>query len=208
MFELNIADVHIPIMDGKLGIALSGGADSSLLLYILMTNTTAKLEIFTYAKNTNYRINALAATEVIEKCIQLTGNNNVEHYVRYENVYNRDLFFQRPIEYIDNNKITYMYTAVTANPPRDIADSFLGKEENSQHDKRNSEVQRPIIDGNWITPFYNINKKKIAEMYNVLGIRETLFPLTFSCEGVSKPGVYHHCNNCWWCKEREWGFNI
>jgi rubredoxin len=208
MFNLNIADVEIPIMDGDLGVAVSGGADSSLLLYILMTHTTAKLQIFTYAKNTNFRLNAIAATTVIEKCVQLTGNNRIEHHIRYETEFERPLFFEKPLEYSSDGKIAYMYTAVTANPPRTVADSFLGKQSNTEHDKRDPETKRPIIDSNWITPFCNIDKKKIAEMYDVLNIRESIFPLTFSCENVNTPGVYSHCGNCWWCKEREWGFSL
>jgi tRNA(Ile)-lysidine synthase TilS/MesJ len=208
MIDLNIADTSIPVMDGNLGIALSGGADSSLLLYILMTNTKAKLEIFTYAKNTNFRVNALAATKVIEKCIQLTGNNNIEHHIRYENTFDRSLFLQRPIEYSDNNKITYMYTAITANPPSSIADSFLGKESNSEQENRDPTITHPVITGNWIRPFCNINKQKISAMYNILKIKESIFPLTFSCENVNTFDVYDHCNDCWWCKERKWGFNI
>jgi len=25
-------------------------------------------------------------------------------------------------------------------------------------------------------------------------------------KGVPDPGI-GHCNECWWCKERKWGFN-
>lgn len=208
MFNLTVADVNIPIMDGDLGVAVSGGADSSLLLYILMSNVTAKLQIFTYAKNTNFRINATAAHKVIEKIVQLTGNNNIEHHIRYENTFDKSLFFQYPLEYSNNGKITYMYTAVTANPPKVVADSFVGETSNTEHDKRDPKTTRPIIDGNWVTPFCNIDKQKISEMYDVLGIRTSIFPLTFSCENVHAPNVYSHCGSCWWCKEREWGFSL
>jgi hypothetical protein len=173
-----------------------------------MAHTKTKLEIFTYAKNTNFRANALAATKVIEKCIQLTGNNNIEHHIRYENVFDKSLFFQRPIEYSDNNKISYVYTAVTANPPINIADSFLGKDSNDIHEKRDPEINHNVFDGNWIRPFCNVNKQKISEMYDILKIKESIFPLTFSCENVNAADVYQHCDNCWWCKERQWGFNI
>jgi rubredoxin len=208
MFNLSVANVDIPIMQGDLGIAVSGGADSSLLLYVLMTHATEKLQVFTYAKNSNFRLNAMAASLVIERCIQLTGNNKIEHHIRYEDEFDRALFFQQPLEYSKHGKISYMYTAVTANPPKTIADSFLGEQLNTEHTKRNPESKRPIIDSNWVTPFCNIDKKKIAEMYDELGIRDSIFPLTFSCESVTTPGGYHHCGNCWWCKERQWGFSI
>ena len=208
MHVLKIATVDIPIMDGSLGVAVSGGADSSLLLYLLMQHSKRNLHIFTYAKNSNYRVNAVVASKIIEKCIQLTGNNRIEHHVRYEDVFDRTMFFELPLEYSASDKIQYMYTAVTANPPREIADSFLGHGENTQHDKRDPTVQRSIIDGNWVTPFHNIDKQSVYQMYKELGILSTLFPFTFSCESVQYAEHYEHCGSCWWCKERNWGFGI
>ena len=51
----------------------------------------------------------------------------------------------------------------------------------------------------------NYDKKKIAEIYTALGIRE-LNIFTRSCESLEDIGV-EHCGNCWWCKEREWAFD-
>ena len=38
---------------------------------------------------------------------------------------------------------------------------------------------------------------------------DTLFPITRSCEAWAKDEEYHiekHCEDCWWCRERYWGF--
>jgi len=57
-------------------------------------------------------------------------------------------------------------------------------------------------------------------MYKELNLLDSLFPITRSCEydiywqtnseewkkDVPDPGI-GHCNKCWWCKERKWGFN-
>jgi 7-cyano-7-deazaguanine synthase in queuosine biosynthesis len=120
---------------------------------------------------------------------------------------NDEKLFRSPLKMLSENKISMMYTAVTANPPKDIADNFLTSIENSEQDKRDPSIHRPIINDNWCFPFFNIDKIKIAEMYESLGLIDTLFPLTRSCELENPPSNFlGHCDKCWWCKERFWGF--
>jgi 7-cyano-7-deazaguanine synthase in queuosine biosynthesis len=205
--EITINNVGIPLFDGNVGLSLSGGADSSLLLYILLANTKETLEVFTLASDLKGRTSAKIAANVIDKCIELTGNNKVNHHVVYVDMQNDDKLFRLPLEMLSENKISMMYTAVTANPPKDIADNFFTPIENSEHAKRDPAIHRPIINGNWCFPFFNINKIKIAEIYESLRLTDTLFPLTRSCELEHPPSNFlSHCDNCWWCKERFWGF--
>ena len=132
---------------------------------------------------------------------------NVNHHIVYVDKQNDEKLFRLPRKMISENKINVIYTAVTANPPKDIADNFLTSVANSEHNKRDPLIYRPISDGNWCTPFVNTNKIKIAEMYESLGLLETLFPLTRSCELItSNSNFLGHCGNCWWCRERFWGF--
>jgi 7-cyano-7-deazaguanine synthase in queuosine biosynthesis len=53
-------------------------------------------------------------------------------------------------------------------------------------------------------PFSNIDKKDIKNLYHDLGLLETLFPLTRSCESLVD--FEKHCGECWWCEERLWAF--
>jgi tRNA(Ile)-lysidine synthase TilS/MesJ len=205
--EITINDVSIPLFDSKVGLSMSGGADSSLLLYILLSNKKETLEVFTLASDLKGRTSAKIAANVIDKCIELTGNNKVNHHVVYVDMQNDEELFRLPHEMLSENKISMMYTAITANPPKEIADNFLTPIENSEHAKRDPAVYRPIINGNVCRPFFNIDKIKIAEMYESLGLLYTLFPLSRSCELKNPPSNFlGHCDNCWWCKERFWGF--
>ena len=206
MNEVIIAGVTVPIAQGPLGICMSGGADSSLLLYILLSNTKETIHIFTLASVAKARTSAMVSANVIEKCIQLTGNANVMHYTTYVDFQNNEKLFAMPKEFCNRNIIEYYYSGVTANPPSEISISFIDEAASQVQEKRNPLVTRDIISAHNITPFTNVNKVKIAEMYAELGITDTVFPLTRSCELPNSPGYFGHCDDCWFCKERKWGF--
>jgi 7-cyano-7-deazaguanine synthase in queuosine biosynthesis len=206
MQVVKILDVEIPIFSGSLGINCSGGADSSLLLYILMSNTKDLIHIFTMANNEKGRANAIVSSRVIEKIIQLTGNSNIEHHVRYVNEQTPINVAEIPIRFVQNKFITYWYSGLTANPSLELTNSFGG---NSCHHLRDPLIKRKIINESVkkISPFTNIDKKRIADLYKELGLTETLFPLTRSCEVKHRLDYLDHCGECWWCKERKWGFS-
>jgi 7-cyano-7-deazaguanine synthase in queuosine biosynthesis len=206
--EIEINDVNIPLIDGNVGLLLSGGADSSLLLYILLSNKKETLEVFTLASDLKGRISAKTTANVIDKCIQLTSNNNINHHVVYTDVQTDEKLWKLPYEMIADKKINTLYSAVTANPPKEIADRLLTPAHNTEQSSRDPTITKSIIMfDNFCCPFINIDKLKIAEMYSTLGLIDTLFPLTRSCELENPPSIFlGHCNNCWWCKERLWAF--
>ena len=207
MRVIKILDIEIPLFDGNIGISASGGADSSLLLYILLLNKKETIEVFTLASDLKGRLSAKTATNIIDKCIQLTNNNNINHHIVYTDEQTVDNLFKLPKYMLQNKKITKLYTGVTSNPPKNIADDFLGPEENYEQDERNPLITKPTILDDFCLPFFNVDKLKIAEMYQHLGLMDTLFPLTRSCELKNPPMDFiGHCDNCWWCKERFWGF--
>mgnify|MGYP001020399828 FL=1 len=70
--------------DGPVGIMLSGGVDSAMLLYYLMKHCPNTIHIYTTGSNKKFRRNSIIAPRVVEKCIQLTGNNNVVHHIHYD----------------------------------------------------------------------------------------------------------------------------
>tara|TARA_A100001388_G_scaffold243347_1_gene200607 strand:+ start:419 stop:1108 length:690 start_codon:yes stop_codon:yes gene_type:complete len=62
---------------------------------------------------------------------------------------------------------------------------------------------------NMFRPIINLNKKEVAELYQKFNLQDTLFNQTRSCENPSAEITQNfetHCGECWWCKEREWGF--
>ena len=212
--SVNVAGVNLDIYDGPIGIKVSGGADSAVLLYNLMKHKTDdKIFIFTTGNNQRSRYNIQAASRVIEKCIQLTGNTNLEHHITYCEVQSFETLFPKLQFYFDHNLVGIIYTGITENPPVEVSDNFSLP---ITETKRNPGEKKPFLHANdtFYTPWCNVNKSIIASMYEEDNLINELFPLTRSCEydptssyfdNIDNPGL-GHCGKCWWCEEREWAF--
>jgi 7-cyano-7-deazaguanine synthase in queuosine biosynthesis len=194
----------IEIPSGPIGISCSGGTDSSLLLYILMSNTTDPIHIFTLSNNKKGRANAVVVPKVIERCIQLTGNINLVHHSYYAEDQTENTLFDTQRIYLKDQTIGCVFFGITANPPSDVIFTAVGSEDSN----RDPLLIKKEIDHNGFLrrPFVNKDKRVIADIYQELNLMDTLFPVTRSCEQIGKLEYYNHCGNCWWCEERQWGF--
>jgi len=206
MMQVNVANVNIDIHQGPIGVSFSGGADSSLLLYILMKYCTDPIHIFTCSTDIKNRSTVRSSSNVLSKIIDLTKNYNIYHHFHYikDSPRIEDIFKQQ-ILFIEKQMINYLYTAVTHNPPVEICKTF--KDISTEGLERDPRIVRPFYDTNnpFYMPFRNINKKVIAQIYAELDILDSLFPLTRSCESTNI--IQGHCGECWWCEERLWAFN-
>ncbi len=205
MIQINISDVNIDIHEGPIGISCSGGADSSLLLYILMKYSKDPIHIFTCSLDRKNRSTMKSASNVVSNAIDLTGNYNVYHHYHFiEKGENTESLFKQQLQFLENKTIKWLYTAITKNPPFEIQKSF--KELSKENGERDPLVERSVYMEHLpiYMPFTNINKQTIAKMYKELDILESLFPITRSCESLTL--TEGHCGQCWWCEERLWGF--
>ncbi len=196
---IKIANTIIHLHPGPIGVSCSGGADSSVLLYILMSQCIKPIHIFTCASKLKNYNSAFTTAEVIDRCIHLTGNNNVFHHVHYVDEQTKENLF-----YPDEFKNVYLlYTAVTQNPPSEISSKFYNKI--SEQEREPGSIKALYADENRLyMPFSNIDKREIFNIYKELNLLETLFPVTRSCESLSL--TKGHCGQCWWCEERLWAF--
>ena len=194
----------IPIKQGPVGVLVSGGADSAMLLYLLMKYHADQIYIFTLASSLKNNVNAKHTIDVISKCSELTGNENFEHIMSYCYTQTPNELFRKTSEYLKNGTVNWVYTGVTKNPPKSVTREF--HDETTESQERDPNVERPVIleDKKYITPFTNIDKKGLADLYKQHNLTDTLFPLTRSCESLEY--LTEHCETCWWCEERKWGF--
>jgi 7-cyano-7-deazaguanine synthase in queuosine biosynthesis len=207
MKHLRLLGIDINLHSGPIGISLSGGADSALLCYILMQNTSDDLHFFTIASKQKGFRSAFHSSNVIQKCIELTGKTNVQHHVKWVDVQTRTNlidFLEFPVR---SGTVDIMYTATTSFPDKTTLVSFSSLLPSDILSRRDIDVTKSEYSKNgfFYSPFINYNKKKIAEIYQHLGIQDTVFPLSRSCESVTN--FANHCGSCWWCEERLWAFN-
>ena len=206
--ELNLSGINLKIYEGPIGISCSGGADSSLLLYFLMKYSNDKIYILSTGNKAKQFKNVTITNNVIQKCIELTGNMNIEHHSTFCDYQTLSNIFDKLDYYRKNKLINIFYTGITANPPKFITDTFI--EEVSEVD-RNPTIMKAVLRNNnkTYTPWINIDKKKLAQIYKEYNLIDSLFVHTRSCEwetqNVQDPKL-GHCGICWWCQERAWGF--
>lgn len=211
----------------SIGVWLSGGADSALMLFLLCKQI----------KDNNLPIKVVACTidhkrpfqniagEVVSKVKALLDCDDtiLDHQVYNppaQTVWTADELKKqfKDVNYINfkNGLIQVLYTGTTLNPPQDIQKSFnygilediervRGVDVPKQIEKYSvhteGDLTREFIE---IRPFLNTDKKAIGELYTEHNLMETLFPITRSCEDLNT--VRGHCGTCWWCEERKWGF--
>lgn len=205
MDSVKLNNVSIDIHEGSIGISVSGGADSAILLYILMKYAPGPIHTFTCSSEEKHRVSPHIALDVIGKCIDLTGKTDVLHHTYFVEKQTHQSWLDGLLVYTTNKTVNMMYTGATALPPDDVLATF--KTTSGLYDKRNPNLIRPVYYnrfGNFYTPLFNINKQQICEMYKELGVLEELYPLTRSCEDFTL--TQGHCGRCWWCEERQWGF--
>lgn len=189
--------IEFKVLEGRLGVSLSGGTDSSLVLYMLMRKYAGHITVFN-TSSPEHPNQLEAAKRVYEKCKELTGHTNSTMVdTSIEEKRNEHNLFVTPMQYQSEGKIDYVYTGLTANPPVEL------KYSESKIQKRETRQNKTIDDNNFYMPFINEDKKTTAKLYEEFNLIETLFPLTFSC--ISSKTL-DHCDSCWWCEERKWGF--
>ena len=179
MMQILINDIPIEIPEGPIGIKCSGGADSSLLLYILMSHVKSPVHIFSGAFKTKNRAVINTTPAVIDKCIELTGNTNIFQHIVFSEKEEQKAINDMAAAFIEKDRIKFIYSGMTSYPPDHVTETFLNKIGNVKtYNERNPNVVKSLTEYILYRPFANIDKQKIKEMYVNLGILETLFQLT------------------------------
>jgi hypothetical protein len=212
MKTITVAGINIDIHDGPIAISASGGADSSVLLYLLLKYATDTVHVLSCADDQlPNRVAPKICTDVIQTCIALTGNRNVKQHTFFIEQKTYETWLS-PVRKLTNEVgANILYTGITLFPDDEVLETFSQygddyprlKEAQSYRDPKKAH-QFYFNNNKFYTPLSNANKKKISEMYEELDILDTLYPVTRSCE--SSTLTEGHCGKCWWCDERMWAF--
>jgi hypothetical protein len=224
-----VIQVNIPQRHKVICVNVSGGADSALLLYKTMqyqkeTNNRFKIIAYTSAGRTRTFFNFYHASKVQ---YWITDQTQFEHNLSWCTFKRRDTNTSAQYSHFKiiamQHQATLFVSGRTAWPPKDelppywqLGDDLKLSKAEAQSYTRNSNMNPYQKYGDddpkahkWFKPnsyfympFISVDKKWIWGSYKHYGI-EALWNATRSCEGYQQI-LQPSCQECWWCKEREW----
>lgn len=219
-------DLHVDPQWRRVGVRLSGGADSSLLYYALMQDTD--LEIVPMTMDTKLKDWYQTGTQNVIDCVtELTGRTPLAWHQHYQPNF-VDKFQAQP--YVDGvtqmqkdavaeYNLDAVYIGLTCNPPMDSMREYFATHDHgldlddvwdhqagrdSERDFPVEQVVTQLENCVQVIPWANSDKRTVAQAYQHYGVMDTLYPTTYSCEAVGQNFV--HCEHCFFCQERWWAF--
>lgn len=216
-------DFFFPEKFKKVAVNCSGGADSSLLLFLVIdflkkeNRSNTLVTVLTCANDFKGRWNARNSTSVINFIIDNTKTQLIDkHLSYYRDVQDKKYFHEVEYGLINCGEVDLIISGITANPMsgdttvHDINGNIVELKDEAlpERDGTNNKVWTEHTEASWYTPFANVDKKFIASIYRQYDLTDKLLPLTRSCEsfGETTEDYTKPCGKCWWCLERKWGF--
>lgn len=201
-------DIIIDLPDSvkNVGIKMSGGADSTLIAYMLSKYVTEErndIRIFPITiVNPDKPYQEIFVKNIIKFLQNEFGNIYASHCVEFSESKHVHQLMQNNFlaKLYETNVIDCHFFGVTKNPPSEIFEDFAGI---PPVDNRTGNLPK-YFDKSY-RPLAKIDKKGVAELYQQFNLLETLFPITRSCEEKTLDFTVH-CKGCWHCEERIWGF--
>ena len=227
-------DLHIDNNWKRIGVRLSGGADSSIIYYSLckhFLNTDTKIIPLTMTTPRNWWYSK-GAQIVIDRVDELLGTKTTEHYVYQDQTPHTDESYVAAVDHLSEQahkkyNLDAIYIGLTRNPPAEEMREYFTTEFCKTHNLNQDTVWSYIIDRDTerddqvepellkiydgkltqVIPFANLNKVATRQLYDLENIQQELYPYTYSCEKViPEDSDLTHCGYCFFCLERYWAF--
>ena len=211
------AHIKIPRNVKKLGISMSGGADSAILCYIVAKHLKEiNSDIVIHPFSCNWQVRPWSqgkVRKIVEEIKKSTGYKNFGHIYKFtidmDEIEQGDDRKAKVFGYytrfmLDNNLIDHFFSGKTKNPSFEIMKNF--KDQVRQKDRDTPTLRSIYKDTVETIPFAMVDKRFVIDMYKRHNLLNTLLPLTRSCEGSEEltDNFASTCGQCWWCNEREW----
>jgi len=215
-------EVELDLNHKHIGIGMSGGMDSSLLLWLLAhhisengLDTTIYIWTCIHEEKPGQAVHSKKVVEFVKK--EFPNVNFGEHMTRVTTA--KDYIAngtKLAYELVEKYGITALYNGVTLNPPNEIGEAVWKHKWETRAPTRNWETRQKWVDINPIQidepphteyrPFIHSDKRTVLAFYKKYGLYVSLGSLTRSCEGFIEVTNYftETCKECWWCIEKEW----
>ena len=191
--------VDVP-RDKKIAVLVSGGWDSAVLWYLVKRtcmDRNQECNAFTVPK--------LDGAEHYANRVLEWSSERLGHALM-KTIIVGDISSDNPSDYVTSGGYEiwneglgeHIFSAVNAYPPNQrsmMADGYpLPNDRFVKTEEHHALTQ----------PFAELTKDKIVQLAFDIGIAHEIAPITHSCTELDRG----RCNNCWWCKEREWAFKV
>lgn len=202
------------------GIQVSGGLDSALLLFLTtkaIQESGLDIKIQPLSVFIPTKVKNIASTvAIIDKIRDITGADFIQDGLVFDMPMEettthdgkKDQFFVNMIRNMFyDGKINFEYNGNTKNPPDEARRGW----KNDEFRQKNRDNASSIYNtSHSASPHYNMTKADIINLYIKYNLIDEVAPLTCSCdENIAVVHEYEHnvpCGSCWWCRERSWGF--
>tara|TARA_B100000085_G_scaffold279138_1_gene301991 strand:- start:700 stop:1296 length:597 start_codon:yes stop_codon:yes gene_type:complete len=176
----------------SLGLALSGGIDSALLLYYLL-NQGYKVKCYTLVDKDNDN-NIRPAIDVMNLIEEKTGKT-IENF--------EFIKYKKDHKYDKREKITEIYTDLFNSEKIDCLLTGATQYLKNIEDKWNQADKLKSSDTVWTNnivyrPFLNYDKSWIKKGCDANGLTDDLVKITVSCVSTYS----YPCKDCLWCAEK------
>lgn len=211
-------EIIIPENIKTIGMKVSGGTDSAILLYILCdyiykNNLDIKILPITdvYLSRPISSEGALRVTHKIKELFNYQLNFLLDNHIYYRGRKIEKFMLWHDVKMLEEGVVDMIITGRTATPPKEAGEE-LWNTRPADRTGSDKSVHVPIIPNfpqwTFYRPMNNVDKKFVAEMYDLYGVRESLFPTTMSCiaDFPNNKGWSQPCGYCHWCLEKQWAF--
>lgn len=197
----------------KIGIWLSGGADSAFCLWWLAKIINDN-ELYEYsivpvhgvdeARIGDSSLAAIAVTKFVKNYFPNVGIGDPYIFKYYKDPKSDDKGkFHTPILkklVREENYVDVIVNSYTKNPPIEVM------KENDFYKKRDRKRDYPVKEFQKWRPFEMVDKSFLAYFYKKYELND-LFKITVSCTGDIIDKKYP-CEKCFWCREKYWAFGV
>jgi hypothetical protein len=219
-------EIGIPRDGSAVSVFISGGVDSAIMTYLVVKS----VQKFGYG-NKIYPItsefmqrpfNIKHAYDVLRVIESSTGFKFSQHLIfpmpnhlsHIDDQDKKPIMSENITEYRVRYGISVVFNGLTANPPiEEVPDNYWGQRQVERDDI--SLVLLKLKQNEVQYPFLFLDKRSVSAFYEKYEMLYELFDATRSCESEMDESKYFtktcfdvrpEGNECWWCREREYGF--
>lgn len=181
VIDTRYGKVHIPLVEGRAAVSASGGADSTILLHILLSHGIHPEVVFIEKTPSSF--------DKLKQCLSYLEELHGVKLTLKTSVKETSDHNLRPLIIKQVENYDYLYTGVTRN-----SDKVKGE---GAPDRPQSNHSQRIF-----TPFLEHDKRVPISLYHQFNLKD-LLNMTHSCT----QDLNRSCQKCYACRERAWAIS-